>query len=153
MISSKLTDGCRWADKFVERLHQAILEKFAVSNNYYSELLSQQQPSEAWVRQVLARLETDFREFALHTLAEWDNLGVVAPEMFGALAALQRPAWGHWNGLLTALRDARKTLLRTGSPAERDKIKQADHFNARFEMLDETCSAEVGHSLKPLSEL
>ncbi len=121
--------------------------------NHFTELLNAHQETEAWVRRGLACLEADFREFALRTLAEWDALGVIAPDLFLALVALQRPTWGHWNGLLVAIRNARKTLLRTGTLSEREKIQQGAGLNARLDLLDEPCSDEVGHDLKPLGEL
>ena len=85
-------------------------------------------PPEAAVRDALRRWEFEFRCDALTALAGWDAAGVAparwsegAPELFFALAAVQRPSWGHWNGLLTALRKARNLLLNTPGP-DRDAL-------------------------------
>jgi predicted RNA polymerase sigma factor len=59
-----------------------------------------------YVRATLARLEADFRRLALLALAAWDDMGVVAPELFTAIATLQQPSWRTWNGLVAALQAA-----------------------------------------------
>src|SRR5205085_807835 len=86
-------------------------------------------PPEPLVRRALRRLEADFRELALLALADWHRLELVADELFRSIVQLQRPSWGHWNGLLTALREARKTTLRQAQTIERDRLRQADVLN------------------------
>lgn len=105
------------------------------------------------VRSWLTSLEADFRELALFALASWERLEIVAPSLFLPVAALQRPSWGSWNGLLTALREARRTALREGTPAERDKIKQAHTLNSLLDLLDEEADAELAEQLQPLGRL
>ena len=56
-----------------------------------------------------------------------------------AAAALQRPSWGHWNGMIAALRDARRTVLRSGSPEERERLGGAEallHDRGAHRLLD-----------------
>jgi hypothetical protein len=81
----------------------------------FPDLLQVHLPLEPFVRQALRLLEADFRERALLALADWDSTGLVALELFREAAALPRPSWGRWNGLLRALREARKSVLRGGA--------------------------------------
>ena len=47
---------------------------------------------ELFVRESLRRFECDFREIALLALADWERLGLAAPELFRAqFAAVTRP--------------------------------------------------------------
>jgi WD40 repeat protein/serine/threonine protein kinase len=110
-------------------------------------------PPDEYVRQALAILEADLRELALLALANWAELDLAAPELFRAIAALQRPAWGTWNGLFTSLRDARKTVLRTGPPPVRDRVLQSSILTAVLELLEREPDASAVEQLKPLSEL
>ena len=57
---------------------------------------------ETFVRQSLQMLETDVRRLALVALADWQRTEIVSLHLFLAVAALQRPSWGHWNGLRCA---------------------------------------------------
>src|SRR5437899_1567297 len=98
---------------------------------------------EAFVRPALGRLEADFRELALRTLGAWEQLGMVSPELFQAAASLQRPSWGSWNGLITALRNARKTVLRSGSAPDREKLESASVLTQTFSLLDEAAPTEL----------
>src|SRR4051812_12489178 len=93
---------------------QASLQELAMSPSPYADLLALALSPEKLLRQALRQLEADLRELALLALADWDRLGIVAPELFRPVAQLQRPSWGHWNGLLSALREVRKNILRTG---------------------------------------
>jgi hypothetical protein len=73
--------------------------------------------AEPFVRRALAAMEADLRALALVALAEWEKTALVAPELFQPVAALQRPSWGTWNGLLIALKSARRK--RSSSSATR----------------------------------
>jgi serine/threonine protein kinase len=103
----------------------------------YVDLLAESLDHERWVRKALALLETDFRKLALSALAEWERLDVTAEELFQAVASLQRPSWGSWNGLFAALRNARKTLLRTQGATARQKFEQATQLHTILELLDQ----------------
>ncbi len=117
-------------------------------------LLLEQAPSpESLVRKALAQLEADFRELSLVVLAEWEQLGIAAPEMFSAIASLQRPSWGSWNGMLSALQRARKAILRKAEPELRQKIESAQRLNQVVALLSEKASKELKASLKPLAEM
>ena len=59
----------------------------------------------------LALLEHEHRVLALSALAAWQEIGIASPELFPALAALQRPSWGTLNGLVLALRKAHRGVL------------------------------------------
>ena len=52
-------------------------------------------------------LEAELRDLALLALADWEKSGIVEPDLFPAIAALQRPSWGTWNFVLQSLRTAR----------------------------------------------
>jgi WD40 repeat protein/serine/threonine protein kinase len=121
--------------------------------NRYRDLVATPAASEAFVRRALAYLESDFRTLALAALSDWERTRIVASELFQALAGLQRPSWGTWNGLLGALRSARREALRTGSAAERQKVEQAAILAHVLQLLDERLDAATADSLKPLCEL
>src|SRR5262249_55045276 len=108
---------------------------------------------ERYVRWALTLQEAEFREMALLALADWERTEVAMPELFRAVAALQRPSWGHWNGLLTALREARKSVLRTGTAEQRDKVKQAATLEAALDFLDRDAGPPLTLALRPLAEL
>ena len=119
----------------------------------YAGLLTETVPSEAFVRRALRLLEADLRELALVALGSWQSLGLTAPELFRELAGLSRPSWGRWNGLLTALREARKAVLRSGDPAARERVKQATALNAVLDHLDAEADAALAESLRPLARM
>jgi serine/threonine protein kinase/formylglycine-generating enzyme required for sulfatase activity len=124
-----------------------------VDANPYATLFGLDLDSEAIVRRTLRQLESDLREMALLALADWEKLQLVSTELFAAVAALQRPSWGMWNGLISALRNARKTVLRTGGPRERLKIDGAATLNLVLAALDESLGAGASRLLEPLAEL
>jgi WD40 repeat protein/serine/threonine protein kinase len=107
----------------------------------------------AFVRSALAKLEADLRELALLALADWDATGLIVPDLFRAVAALQRPSWGHWNGLLAALRSARKAVFRGGSVADRDRARGAAVLAAALDRFDREAPADLVAVLGPLAEL
>jgi WD40 repeat protein/serine/threonine protein kinase len=113
-------------------------------------LASDAQP---FVQRTLALLEGQFRALALRALADWERLDLPAPELFRAVAALQRPAWGHWNGLLSGLRDARKHALRTATVAKREKVRKATTLEAILEFLDHETGPEHAELLRALADL
>src|SRR5581483_5950691 len=118
----------------------------------HARLLETATDAETFVRSALALLEADHRELALRALADWDALGVVSTELFHAVLGLQRPSWGSWNGLLAALRNARKAVLRTGTPADRERVGRAGLLNAALDGLEEAVPADVAVALRPLAE-
>ncbi len=121
--------------------------------NRYGELIAAGMDSEAFTRRALAYLESDFRAMALLALSDWERAEIVSSELFPALAGLQRPAWGTWNGLLAALRSARREALRNGSASERQKVEQAALVVRVLQLLDERLDAAAADSLKPLCEV
>jgi WD40 repeat protein/serine/threonine protein kinase/tetratricopeptide (TPR) repeat protein len=108
--------------------------------------------AEPFVKAALRQFEHDFRELALLALAHWESLEIVAPELFRSVAGLQRPSWGHWNGLLTALRAARKRLLREGTAAQRDQLRSASILNAILDLLDSEPDTDLVASLRALAK-
>ena len=108
---------------------------------------------EPFVRRALGCLEASFRELALVALADWQRTRVASSELFQATASLQRPSWGSWNGLLLALRQARKEALRTATPETRARIERAELLSRALALLDETVPAETAKELEPLGEL
>ena len=116
-------------------------------------LLESNLAAETFVRRSLGLLESDLRRMALSALAQWAELELVAPELFPVVAGLQRPAWGTWNGLLAALRSARKTCLRSGDQATRARLESAGRLNEILEKLDRAVPNEVLAAIGPLIEL
>ncbi|MGO8705023.1 MAG: serine/threonine-protein kinase [Candidatus Brocadiia bacterium] len=119
----------------------------------YEQLLREASGPESFVRRSLAHLESDFRALALLALSDWERAEIVSSELFSALGGLQRPAWGMWNGLLSALRSARREALRSGSAADRQKVERAAVVARVLQLLDERLDAAVAESLKPLCEV
>jgi len=116
-------------------------------------LLESNVAAETFVRRTLGLLESELRRAALMALAQWAELELVAPELFHVVAGLQRPAWGTWNGLLAALRSARKAGLRSGDHATRTRLESAGRLNEILEKLDRALPHEVAVSLGQLVEL
>ena len=119
----------------------------------YASLLHQVVEPELFVRRALALLESDFREAALVALADWERLGLVSPELFDAIASLQRPSWGTWNGLLAALKNARRAILRTRGPEEREKVERAAVLNQLLALLNERLTPDLTNAIKPLGKI
>lgn len=117
----------------------------------FQDLLSNDQDSERFVRQGLQFLEDDFRTMALLALSDWQRLEIVQPEMFHAVAALQRPSWGMWNGLLTALKNSRKGILRGADEDLRQKVEGAELLDTILKQLNLRLDTDIRDSLKPLS--
>ena len=110
----------------------------------YIELLSVHADSESFVRQSLALLEADFRKTALLALSDWSQLELVSAEMFQAVASLQRPSWGTWNGLLSALKNVRKNQLRNAGDEERQfRGIHAAFGSVLLEMTKRGCYADA----------
>lgn len=121
--------------------------------NKYVSLLNEEQTPETFVRRALTLLEADFREVSLLALADWARLRLPSPSLFVAIAGLQRPSWGHWNGLISALRAARKNVLRNGSAAERRKLEQATILSEVLLLFEQRSEPTLVPLLKPLAEL
>ena len=121
--------------------------------NRYSQLLKTSVPDEPLVRAALGLLEAGFREMALRALADWAKTDIVSDEMFSAVASLQRPSWGMWNGLISALRNARKTTMRSGNAAQRQAVERACVLEHLLTMMDGAVDPELAVSMKPLAEL
>ncbi len=122
--------------------------------NAYAQLLGDAEASpETFVRHSLGRLEADFREMALLALADWERLEIVTPALFSAVAGLQRPSWGSWNGLLSALKKARRGVLREGTAEERAAVEGAATLIAVLSRLEERPPPGLTERLAPLGEL
>lgn len=109
--------------------------------------------SEAFTRRVLSLLEAEHRALALRLLAAWERTGLVATELFQPVSCLQRPSWGSWNGVLLALRSARRRVLRSGSVSERQKLDGEVLLRRTLVHLDENVTPEVSASLAILRNL
>jgi WD40 repeat protein/serine/threonine protein kinase len=119
----------------------------------HAEVLAAALAPEPFVRRALSVWLADLRELALLALADWERTEIVSAELFTAVAGLQRPSFGSWNGLLGALRNARKTVLRTGTPQDRERVERARLLAALIAALDEPLPAEAAQAAKPLAEL
>src|SRR5262249_10681792 len=108
----------------------------------------------------LRLLEIDFRERTLRALADWERLGIAGPEwlaavpeLFLSIAALQRPSWGHWNGLMTALRKARQVVQQEGGDDLRGRLEAVGDLNRELDRLDTVLEPTVARLLKPLAQV
>lgn len=117
----------------------------------YRTILSAELNPESFVRQALRLLETDFRHIALLALADWERLDLVSPSLFNAIAGVQRPSWGTWNGLIDALRNARKSLLHAASDLERQELKKAGTLLSVLELFDTRIDEPTTSALEPLA--
>ena len=119
----------------------------------FADLLESRADAERFVPRALALLEADFRELALAALSDWERLGIVSPDLFLAIAGLQRPSWGSWNGLLGALRNARKSVVRSGAPPAREAVEKAATLGRVLALLDEGLDPGLVAELRPLADL
>ncbi len=99
--------------------------------------------AESFVRRALGLLEASFRDLALIALADWERTGLVSRELYLPITALQRPAWGSWNGLLAALRKARRTVLAGGSAPDRARVDGARQLARVLGYLDEPSGVDL----------
>src|SRR5439155_3306601 len=80
------------------------------------------------------------------------RLRIVARELFPAVAALQRPSWGHWNGLITALRSVRRRFLSGGTAAERDAVRAAANLNQVLDTFEAEASDDEFQAAEALAD-
>ncbi len=117
----------------------------------YQKLLSMSTEPESFVRNALQSLEADFRQMALIALADWEQTGLVSPDIFEAVGLLQRPSWGMWNGLISSLKKARKSVLRTAGEMEREKLDQAKALQGVLELFDTRLDEATINAIQPLA--
>ena len=108
---------------------------------------------EPFARRALAELEAVLRELALLALADWERLGIAQSELFLAVAGLQRPSWGTWNGLLDSIRRARRAALEKGAPEQRQRVEGATVLAKVLALRDEPLEPGTLSALAPLVEL
>jgi WD40 repeat protein len=96
----------------------------------------------------LERLEEKHRILALRVIATWERRGSPSAELVPAIGALLRPSWSSWHALVLAIREARRSAIR--SRGERDGGAALAHVIAA---LEETLPIEELDRLRPLSEL
>jgi serine/threonine protein kinase len=123
------------------------------SENKYQRLLGEGLSSEKFVRRALQMFEADFRMTALLALADWDKLDIVSPELFQAVASLQRPSWGMWNGLITGLKKAKNSVLRTASDKVREQVESAELLNTVLAQYELRLDSDTATSLEPMASL
>ena len=116
-------------------------------------MLAEPLDPEAFVRRALAALECEFREFALVALAAWQQANIPAPELFRSVAALQRPSWGSWNGLLLDLGRARRQALRTADADRRARLVAGADLSRVLEVYDGPVPEALVERLRPLAGL
>jgi serine/threonine protein kinase/formylglycine-generating enzyme required for sulfatase activity len=117
----------------------------------YDAILDTRLKPESFTRRALRVLESDFRQFALAALVDWERLELVVPELFPALASLQRPSWGSWNGLVAGLRGARRIVLQSRPTEERDKVTQATVLTWALTLFDQPADAAIAESVLGLA--
>jgi len=121
--------------------------------NLYQQLLEAEFEDEPFVNRALSALESDLRLLALLSLSDWSQAEVVAPELFESIGGLQRPSWGSWNGLLHAIKKARRNALRAGDPEIHKRINGTATLARIFEFLDSRVDREMIESLRSLIAL
>ncbi len=119
----------------------------------FSGLLDADHTPESFVRNALAEMEVFHRELALLALADWARADVVSDVLFPAVASLQRPSWGCWNGLLQALRGARKQALAAGAPEDRRRVEAAHALRDVLALQARRTGVGRADALGPLAEL
>src|SRR5437867_1440734 len=105
------------------------MDRDPLSNSWQTDI-----EDRVFVRETLAILEAEFRELILLALSDWQSLGIVSPNLFSALAMLQRPSWGTWNGILQALQKTVKELSGRDQK-QREQIGRATILNAVLRFL------------------
>jgi WD40 repeat protein/serine/threonine protein kinase len=107
------------------------------------------------VSQYLALLEADLRATALVALSSWQQAHIprdrwrsAAPNLLQAVAALQRPAFGHWNQTLYALRDA---LARAGKLSDAAQAEAVRPLEAILAWLREPVPDPLGDALRGIA--
>ena len=123
-----------------------------MSHPTFEALLESGSAPEAFVREALAGLEAAHRRIALLALADWARLERAAPPLFGAIATLQRPSWGSWNGLILGLREARRDILRDASTEERKHVDGAHLLRRVLQVLEQPLEEEERLRLVPFCE-
>ncbi len=113
----------------------------------YAALLGAGLGPEERVREALARLENDFRRLALTALDDFRSLDEPARELFPAIATLQQPSWGCYNGLLLGLRRVRRRLAAAG------RERAPGHWTRVIERLDRRLPAAHNDTLRALCKL
>ncbi len=83
-------------------------------------------PQQEFVKEALGVLEGNFRKMSLSLMGELINTEIQLKSLFSEVAALQRPSWGCWNGLLLGLLKARRNILNTGTLVERESVNKCE---------------------------
>jgi len=137
-----------------------MMEDGALSPSSLLQLLSEDQNSESFVRAALRLLESNCRERALLALADWELITIPAAEwgrasrhLFTAIAELQRPSWGKWNGLLVALAKARINLLTDGIVEVRRCLEGMLQLTKAINTLDQPVDPAITSELQPLIQI
>ncbi len=105
---------------------------------------------EPFVREVLEALEERHRRLALLALGEWARLQQPTPELFFAIAGLQRPSWGTWNGLLLSLQKARRRILSAEAKAARAQLEGTPTLERLLGGLQARLTDDEASALQPL---
>ena len=114
-------------------------------------VLAEELATDTFVRRGLAALEAELHELSLLALAAWDATGVVSPGLFSAVAALQRPSWGNWNGVLLALRAARREVLQKAPPEARSRVEASVALAAILNLYERRLTESERTALAPLA--
>ena len=111
--------------------------------NRYQLLLNSELADEPFVNRALTLMEAELRRSALLALSDWSQTEQVAPELFESITGLQRPSWGSWNGLLHAIKKARRNAVRAGVPEVHQKINGAATLARILDQIDSRVESEV----------
>jgi serine/threonine protein kinase/WD40 repeat protein len=135
-------------------------EVAAMKRNFFLVLLEKEIPPRAFVGNSLRVLEYRVRELALIGLADWQQAEIPAalclehvPELIPAVGKLQRPAWGHWSGLLRQLEVSRKRIEKRAEPAVAEKLGEAAYLKAVLKWLATRTPTPLVRQLDPLARL
>lgn len=102
--------------------------------------------NEVFVREALIFLEREFRKMCLIVLGEMTTHNIIVKSMYGEIGGIQAPSWGNWNGFLLGAFKARRGILSTGKPEERESINGAAEFAwlaGRMEQVEEISTKDL----------
>lgn len=99
-------------------------DQITAANDQIAALLEKRDsvPVREFSAEALSILESRFRLMVLSLLGELADSGIQLKSLYSEIAALQRPSWGCWNGLLLGILKARRSILNTGTLNERETI-------------------------------
>jgi WD40 repeat protein len=114
-------------------------------------LLDDNNESQKFVQKSLSILEAQARTLGLYCLSEWQKLDTPSNELFWSIASLQAPAWGAWNGLINAIRNAKRKIVLSGE-VYGWKEEESVNLDEILSFMDRELGPGIADSVKQLAE-